>query len=262
MQSVSTVETAAGVAVGRWNDVADLAGRIALAAIFIMSGADKLFAHTAQTVQMMEAYRCRSPGCSSTRRGSSSWPAGSRSLSASGQDKRPCSSRSSRPRFTPIFHAFWAMPADQAVLQMIEFMKNLAIFAACCTWSPAAWGVSRCSGNDAGDDTRRKTGPGDGCRPGHRQAIALALAARGARVIATDLVLPQETVSKIGRGAFGLQLDVSQEDACGEHRCKARTSVKSTSWLTTPATSRIARSTSWTCRHGAKRWPRTSTLTS
>jgi len=25
-------------------------------------------------------------------------------------------------------------------------------------------------------------------------------------VIATDLVLPQETVSKIGRGAFGLQL--------------------------------------------------------
>src|SRR5258708_36446846 len=57
MQSVSTVETAAGVAVGRWNDVADLAGRIALAAIFIMSGVDKLFAHTAQTVQMMEAYR-------------------------------------------------------------------------------------------------------------------------------------------------------------------------------------------------------------
>src|SRR5258708_12297122 len=57
MQRVSTVETAAGVAVGRWNDVADLAGRIALAAIFIMSGADKLFAHTAQTVQMMEAYR-------------------------------------------------------------------------------------------------------------------------------------------------------------------------------------------------------------
>jgi putative oxidoreductase len=29
---------------------------------------------------------------------------------------------------TPIFHAFWAVPADQAVLQMIEFMKNLAIF--------------------------------------------------------------------------------------------------------------------------------------
>src|SRR5258708_13415239 len=52
-----------------------------------------------------------------------------------------------------------------------------------------------------------------GAGQGIGQAIALALAARGARVIATDLVLPQETVSKIGRGAFGLQLDVSQEDA-------------------------------------------------
>ncbi len=52
-----------------------------------------------------------------------------------------------------------------------------------------------------------------GAGQGIGQAIALALAARGARVIATDLVLPQETVSKIGPGAFGLQLDVSQEDA-------------------------------------------------
>jgi len=52
-----------------------------------------------------------------------------------------------------------------------------------------------------------------GAGQGIGQAIALALAARGARVIATDLVLPQETVSKIGPGAFGLPLDVSQEDA-------------------------------------------------
>ena len=52
-----------------------------------------------------------------------------------------------------------------------------------------------------------------GAGQGIGQAIALALAARGARLIATDLVLPQETVSKIGRGAFALQLDVSQEDA-------------------------------------------------
>ena len=51
-----------------------------------------------------------------------------------------------------------------------------------------------------------------GAGQGIGQAIALALAARGARVIATDLVLPQETVSKIGPGASGLQLDVSQED--------------------------------------------------
>ena len=32
-------------------------------------------------------------------------------------------------------------------------------------------------------------------------------------MIATDLVLPQETVNKIGPKAFGLQLDVTQEDA-------------------------------------------------
>jgi len=52
-----------------------------------------------------------------------------------------------------------------------------------------------------------------GAGQGIGQAIALALAARGARVIATDLVLPQETVSKIGPAAFALQLDVSREDA-------------------------------------------------
>lgn len=28
---------------------------------------------------------------------------------------------------TPIFHAFWAVPADQEQLQMIMFLKNLAI---------------------------------------------------------------------------------------------------------------------------------------
>ncbi len=51
-----------------------------------------------------------------------------------------------------------------------------------------------------------------GAGQGIGQAIALALAARGARVIATDLVLPQDTMNKIGAKALGLQLDVSQED--------------------------------------------------
>ena len=56
-----------------------------------------------------------------------------------------------------------------------------------------------------------------GAGQGIGQAIALALAARGARVIATDLALPQETVSKIGPRAFGLELDVSHrfEDTDG-----------------------------------------------
>ena len=52
-----------------------------------------------------------------------------------------------------------------------------------------------------------------GAAQGIGQAIALELARRGAVVIATDLNLPRETVAKIGRGAHGIQLDVTQEEA-------------------------------------------------
>ena len=52
------------------------------------------------------------------------------------------------------------------------------------------------------------TGAGQGIGP----AIALALAERGARVIATDLKPPQETARKIGPTATALQLDVTQEE--------------------------------------------------
>ena len=44
------------------------------------------------------------------------------------------------------------------------------------------------------------------------QAIALALAERGAQVVATDLKAPHETVGKIGPTAHALELDVRQED--------------------------------------------------
>jgi 3-oxoacyl-[acyl-carrier protein] reductase len=50
-----------------------------------------------------------------------------------------------------------------------------------------------------------------GAGKGIGQAIALALAERGARVIATDLKLPHETGTKIGPTAISLQLDVTQE---------------------------------------------------
>jgi NAD(P)-dependent dehydrogenase (short-subunit alcohol dehydrogenase family) len=50
-----------------------------------------------------------------------------------------------------------------------------------------------------------------GAGQGIGQAIALALAQRGARVIATDLNSPHETASKIGASAIPLQLDVTQE---------------------------------------------------
>jgi NAD(P)-dependent dehydrogenase (short-subunit alcohol dehydrogenase family) len=51
-----------------------------------------------------------------------------------------------------------------------------------------------------------------GAGQGIGQAIALALAQRGAQVIATDLALPQETVRTIGPTAHAFQLDVTQEE--------------------------------------------------
>jgi len=51
-----------------------------------------------------------------------------------------------------------------------------------------------------------------GAGQGIGQAIALALAQRGAQVIATDLTLPNETVAKIGPSAYAFQLDVTQEE--------------------------------------------------
>src|SRR5258705_1745738 len=128
MQSVSTVETAAGVAVGRWNDVADLAGRIALAAIFIMSGADKLFAHTAQTVQMMEAYRVPLAGLLVYPAGIVEL-AGGLALAVGFPARQAALLVALFPAgVTPIFHRFLAVPADQAVLQMIKFIKNFPTF--------------------------------------------------------------------------------------------------------------------------------------
>jgi len=51
-----------------------------------------------------------------------------------------------------------------------------------------------------------------GAAKGIGQTIALALADRGATVIATDLKPPIETADKIGPSAHAFQLDVTQED--------------------------------------------------
>jgi NAD(P)-dependent dehydrogenase (short-subunit alcohol dehydrogenase family) len=51
-----------------------------------------------------------------------------------------------------------------------------------------------------------------GAGQGIGRAIALALAERGARVIATDLKPPHETAREIGPAATALQLDVTQEE--------------------------------------------------
>jgi NAD(P)-dependent dehydrogenase (short-subunit alcohol dehydrogenase family) len=51
-----------------------------------------------------------------------------------------------------------------------------------------------------------------GAGQGIGQAIALALAERGARVIATDLEPPDETANKIGPKSYAFQLDVAREE--------------------------------------------------
>src|SRR5258706_5523716 len=51
-----------------------------------------------------------------------------------------------------------------------------------------------------------------GAGQGIGQAIALALAQRGAQVIATDLTPPRETASRIGPAAVAYPLDVSKEE--------------------------------------------------
>jgi NAD(P)-dependent dehydrogenase (short-subunit alcohol dehydrogenase family) len=51
-----------------------------------------------------------------------------------------------------------------------------------------------------------------GAAQGIGQAIAIALAERGAYVIATDLHVPEETIQKIGPRASGYQLDVTKEE--------------------------------------------------
>ena len=61
-----------------------------------------------------------------------------------------------------------------------------------------------------------------GAGQGIGQAIALALAERGAQVIATDLTPPDETVRKSGSAAYALQLDVTQEEQWSSAAAKAR----------------------------------------
>ena len=51
-----------------------------------------------------------------------------------------------------------------------------------------------------------------GAGQGIGQAIALAFAGRGAKVIATDLEPPHETARKIGSEALAVQLDVTREE--------------------------------------------------
>jgi len=61
-----------------------------------------------------------------------------------------------------------------------------------------------------------------GAGQGIGQAIAVALAERGARVIATDLKPPLETAHKIGPSAYALELDVTREEDWRSASVKSR----------------------------------------
>ena len=127
MESAATYTAVDRSIADRSSDVADLVGRIALAAIFILAGAGKLFGHTAQTVQMMQAYGVPFAGllvyCAGVIEmvGGLALAAGYRTRIAA------IALAAFTVLVTPIFHAFWAAPADQAMNQMLFFSKNLAI---------------------------------------------------------------------------------------------------------------------------------------
>ncbi|HZS69912.1 MAG TPA: DoxX family protein [Burkholderiales bacterium] len=108
-------------------DSVDLAARIALAAMFIWSGIDKLFLGTAGNVAYMQAYHVPLAGLLVYVAGLAEL-AGGLALAAGYQTRAAALVLGLFTLLvTPIFHNFWAVPADQALNQTIHFMKNLAL---------------------------------------------------------------------------------------------------------------------------------------
>jgi len=100
-----------------------------------------------------------------------------------------------------------------------------------------------------------------GAGQGIGQAIALALAGRGARVIATDLEPPHETGRKIGSEALALQLDVTREDDWRSVASKAQDLGDVDIVVNNAGYFPNRTSMTWICRRGERRWLRTWTLT-
>jgi putative oxidoreductase len=128
MPSATAANTVSRLNTTKWADATDFAGRVALAAIFVMSGAAKLFGYTAETVQLMESYHVPLAGVLV-------YPAGLVELLAGialAVGYHATSAALVLALYTvvvtPIFHAFWAVAPDQAMFQMLFFTKNLAIF--------------------------------------------------------------------------------------------------------------------------------------
>ena len=93
------------------------------------------------------------------------------------------------------------------------------------------------------------TGTGQGIG----QAIALALADRGAKVIVTDLKQPNETVSKIGPTAYALELDVTQEEQWRSVAAKTRDFGEVDIVVNNAGYFPNVQSMSWICPLGEKR---------
>jgi putative oxidoreductase len=127
MQVASTISTSATPA-SRFGDTADLIARITLALLFVFSGADKLFFHSAGAVEYMRAVGLPLAGALVYPVGLLEFIGGL--LLAFGYRTRIAAGvlAAFTVVATLLFHAFWAAPADQAVLQTIMFWKNLAIF--------------------------------------------------------------------------------------------------------------------------------------
>src|SRR5258708_2148942 len=127
MRSEATLDTVSRTA-DRWSDIADLVGRIALASLFLMSGVDKLFIHTAENIQLMQAYRVPLAGLLVYPSGVFELAAGL-ALAAGYRARLAALLLALFTAFvSPIFHAFWSAPPDQALVQMLFFTTNVAIF--------------------------------------------------------------------------------------------------------------------------------------
>ena len=126
MQVASTIGAAPSST--RLADIADLVARVTLALLFVFSGADKLFFHTVANAGYMQAVGIPLAGLLVYLAGLVEFAGGL--LLAFGYQARIAAALLAAFTVvaTLLFHNFWAAPADQAVLQMIMFMKNLAIF--------------------------------------------------------------------------------------------------------------------------------------
>ena len=125
MELTSTVATAS--APTRTADTTELIARITLALIFVFSGADKLFFHTAASVAYMQAVGLPLAGWLVYPTGLIEFGGGI--LLAIGYRAKLAAAALAlfTVAATLLFHNFWAAPADQAVLQTIMFLKNVAM---------------------------------------------------------------------------------------------------------------------------------------